>query len=310
MDEVISVLEGEFGRGRARIYLGKENKPIDLGDPSQDEKNQIYIAQIHRDISKNYVAILINRGDPNAVSPAFLNPVDNSVRTPSAEPSESPGWSAHLIISTKDQNGYHRACLEQMPHVPSSSILTAFDQIVERALENNPQYTYEFFTRTSGKLVTSHRPYRPRIEVSKVPSEALAKDLRQGTLSRITLSKKAEQYQGPGEGDMIRKQRHQIVLAVTPEKDKNKVTALVKGILSYAKEQDFDTISFKVNDLPGGRSSEPRVPVDEENALDQLFVRSIRLTDFPQELAQCYAKLSPQIVSKMHILLESDEFWK
>ncbi|UDF05216.1 hypothetical protein [Asticcacaulis sp. AND118] len=306
LDEYVGVLEAELGRGRARWYLGSESKPLDVGDASQDEKNQIYIAEIRRENPKGYIAILFNRGDPSASNPVFLNPVSNQTRESKADPAESLGWSAHLLIATTQTDGKHKACLEQMHHVPSDLLMNALDRIVTRALENNPHYTYE---KTISKKI-EHRDYRPRMDVYKVPSVDLLQDIKDGTLSKISLVKKIPKYQGPGAEDMIKRQNQQVVISVSPEKDKGKVQALVNGIINYAKQNEFESIHFKVDDLPGGGTGTPSINVDSGNAFDQLYVRSLVIDGFTNDLLQCYTEICDPIVDRMVAIIENAGKWK
>ena len=71
-DECLKILETAFKAGTARAYLGVSGI-LDDNSADRDEKNQIYIAQITRNVNRKTVTLLINRGDPNVVSPAFIN---------------------------------------------------------------------------------------------------------------------------------------------------------------------------------------------------------------------------------------------
>src|SRR4051812_27284929 len=73
LEDVIGLLEAEWTGNRARVFLSESNRVLDDGDPAADEKNQLYIAEIKRDPKAEAVTILVNRGDPNAVSPSFID---------------------------------------------------------------------------------------------------------------------------------------------------------------------------------------------------------------------------------------------
>ena len=113
LDEIVTMLEGAVAAGKANCYLSN-SRILEDDDENKDEKNQIYIARIRRNKKTKTVTLLINRGDPNAVSPGFISADDRSVRTVDPGDDESPGWSAHLVISTAQETGKdagkHRAC--------------------------------------------------------------------------------------------------------------------------------------------------------------------------------------------------------
>ena len=67
---------------------------MDDGDTEADEKHQIYIADIKRNDEHKTVTLLINRGDPNAVSPAFIDSSNSEVRIVQQSATEAPGWYA------------------------------------------------------------------------------------------------------------------------------------------------------------------------------------------------------------------------
>ena len=143
VDEIISIVEKEFNEGRGRVYLSSSGGILNDDDASRDEKQQLYIADMRRVPQRNAVTILINRGDPNIVSPAFIDSKDSAVRVIQPNPTESPGYSAHLLLSLVNDAQGHPACFEQMPRVSSSLVGTAIDRIVSRAVAGNPEYTYE-----------------------------------------------------------------------------------------------------------------------------------------------------------------------
>ena len=132
LDEIIGILEQEMVAKRARVYISS-GRILDDSDPSRDEKNQIYIAGIKRDETAKTITLLFNRGDPDAVAPAFIHSETSAVRVEHPKEKETPGWSAHLVISTEAKPNQHRACFEKMPHVSSSLVTLAIDKIIMRA---------------------------------------------------------------------------------------------------------------------------------------------------------------------------------
>jgi hypothetical protein len=308
LDEIISILESAETAGTARVYLSNGSRILEDDDPDRDEKNQLYIAKIKRSADGKSVTLLVNRGDPNAVAPAFLNAEKNSVRVEHPKGSETPGWSAHLVIGMMPHGTTHRACFEQMPRVSSSIVLSALDHIVARALAHNPTYTYDVVVKTNGKNRIVARPYRPALDAKRIPSENLLEDLNVGSLSSLTLTKRSTFYEGIGAADSIRRQEQKVLIKLKPS-DPDDIKALVEKIVKKAKEEDFESVTFGVDDLPGNQSSHPTIPIDDQDAMEHLYVRAKRLTDFQNILEQCYSDPCDEIEERMTAIVIDDTEW-
>jgi len=308
LDEIVSILEAEFSGQKARAYLFGGGRILEDDDLDRDEKNQIYIADIRRDKSNSTITLLINRGDPDAVAPAFLNASNNSVRVERPKGSETPGWSAHLVISTDLHGGAHRACFEQMPRVSSRIVLSALDRIISRALAQNPTYKYDVVVNEKGKKKIVHKPYRPTLDAARVPSENLIEDLEAGSLSSLTLTKKSAFYQGVGAADSIKRQEEKIVIKLKPAEPEN-IRSIVENIIKQAKSQHFESVTFSVDDLPGNQTSHPTIPIDDQDAMEHLYVRAKRLTEFSTILEQCYSKPCSEIEDRMIQIVSNDSEW-
>jgi len=309
LEEVVDVLDAEHSGGRARVYLGSKGQLLEDDDPNRNDKNQLYVAQIKRDPTRKIVTLLINRGDPDAVSPALLDPEANAVRVEHPKEKEAPGWSAHLVISTEAVKGAHRACFEQMPRVSSQLVLDVLDKIVARALTNNPHYRYQVVQKSKkGKPTISWKPYRPTIGAKRVPSERLQEDLDQGELQGVTLTRTTLEYAGIGVDQIVKHAEEKIVLALRPA-DKSKVEGFLSSLIPKAKAENYSAITFKIAKLPGNQSSTPTLPLDEQDALEQLYVRAKRLTEFKDFLEQCYSDVHGEIEGKMCNLVHDPDNW-
>src|ERR1700722_2173345 len=292
LKECAKFLEAALAAGTARAYLSEGGRILEDDAAERDEKSQIYIAKIKRDTAKKTITILINRGDPNAVSPAFINSETHAVRVEPPKDKEAPGYSAHLVISTSSEaTGKHRACFEKMPHVSSALVLSLFDRIIARAIARDPAYSYEVVVRrTKSKEIKETRRYRPSLDITRVPSENLEKDLEQGELTSVVLTKRKDFYSGPGAKDLVKRQEEKILIRTAPA-DKSKVTAFVKGLTRWAKSEKYEEISFHLERLPGGATNNPTLTLDDQDAMEQLYVRAQRLTDFAEILEACYADI-------------------
>jgi hypothetical protein len=309
LDEIVSILEGEFSAGNARVYLQGDGTLLDEGVTPPNLKNQLYIADIKRDGAQGTISILFNRGDPGWVDPALLDPVANEVRVERPTAMEAPGWSAHLVIADKATDGFHRACYEQMTRMPTSLVLAVMDRIVERSLDGNPHYKFEVVKKDkkTKKPTIEHRPYRPVLVVSRSPSENLEQDLLDGRLSGVTLTREMPVDAGIGVDAQVKKVEQQLLITLA-KLDANEAQQYLSKLIPQVKD-DYSSIQVHIVDLPGGQSSNPTVPLEKEAAMEELYVRAKRLVDFGVLLEQCYETVCDPIKEKMVELIDDDSNW-
>ena len=309
LNECLQFLDQALAAGTARAYLSDGGRILDDDAKEKDEKSQIYIAKIKPNPTKKTVTILINRGDPNAVSPAFINSETHNVTVVQPKEKEAPGYSAHLVISTTIEDGQHRASFERMPHVSSALVLDLFDRIITRATAKDPAYAYEVLVRkTKKKEFKETRRYRPALDIKRVPSENLSHDLEQGELTSVVLTKEKTFYSGPGAKELIKRQEEKILIRTAPA-DKTKVAAFIKGLTEWAKSEKYKEITFHLERLPGGASNNPTLALDDHDALEQLYVRAQRLTDFKEILEGCYADICDEIEAQMVAVVNGTQGW-
>lgn len=302
LEEILDILGHAYKNKQAVLHLDGEMNHVDK------HKNRVYIADLDIDKAKGYATFLINRGDPIAADPAFIDD-SSTVKHIRAKDDETQGWSAHLVIkiNSSDSLGRYRACFERMPNVSSSLITSLFQDICAKFAKDNPNYTYEKIKKINGKKAVEQLPYKPRLEINKQPSANLAKDLQEGTLSEIILINHDPQFAGPDHNDFVRKSEN--IIKITPKKDSEKaITNFLKSLSPWASEKGYDEIQFKLRNLPGDISVSPKFSL-EEDALDTLYSRSERLIDFKNDLERCYEKKCDEIVEKMIALLNDNTKW-
>jgi hypothetical protein len=306
--EILGILEGEFKAGHARAFLSPSGRFLDDTDPDKDEKNQLYIADIGHDPKTKTVVILVNRGDPEAVAAAYLNTKKNTVRVEQPKADEAPGWSAHLAISTVAEKGTHRACFEKMPRVSSSLVLNLINRIVSRVVAGNMKYTYTVPVKTKQKIGSRAKPYRPVLDVNRVPSERLIDDLQKGELSGVTLTKRSTFYTGPGRDGIVRYQEQKVTLKTAPA-DPSVVTKFMKGLELWAKDNSYESITFHLEKLPHNQTNNPTILLDDQDALEQLYVRAQIISGFTDFLEACYPSICTDIAGKMVDVLATGHGW-
>jgi hypothetical protein len=107
-----------------------------------------------------------------------------------------------------------------------------------------------------GKVREKVVRYRPALNMARIPAENLRRDLEKGVLSAITLTKAKSFYSGPGASDLIKHQEEKIVIR-THRADASRVGELVRNITARARDEQYEKISFQIEQLPGGATNSP-----------------------------------------------------
>jgi hypothetical protein len=124
LEEILKFLEAAFAakpESTARAYLSDTGRILDDDDAKPDEKNQIYIAAIKRDPAKKTITFLVNRGDPNAAYPAFIDSETHSVWVEAPKPKESPfdkmGFAKDILVISAPPNEHQWFRPNRLPPV-------------------------------------------------------------------------------------------------------------------------------------------------------------------------------------------------
>jgi hypothetical protein len=310
LEEVICVLEAELSAGRARAHIAMGGGLLKPDDPElPDDKNQLFVAEIKRDEERHTVTLLISRTDPNAASPAFFDMRDDGrIRVENPKPPEALGWSTHLCIRTKLESGIHRACFEKQQKLSASLVMDMLDQVIKAALHKNPTYVFDSSKMQGMKKVIAPKPYRPTLDFERMPSESLMEDLKKGELSSITMAQKTSAYKGIGIPPEISSTDRKLVLH-TKKHAIADMSNFVQRIMGLAKQNQYEKVTFHLDNLPGGMTNEPTIDVNVEDAMSVLYVRAQRLTEFSQILENAYENVNIEIENKMADLLITERVW-
>jgi hypothetical protein len=196
-----------------------------------------------------------------------------------------------------------------MSRVSSSLVLSLLNRIISRAVSNDHNYTYMVEVKTKQKIGSRPKPYRPAISVKRVPSERLIDDLEKGDLSGVTLTKRVVFYSGPGRDGLVKHQEQRITISINPGRPPA-VAQLMRGIEALAKEQQYESVTFHIDNLPHNQSSNPTIPLDDQEALEHLYNRAKVITQFGGTLLEsCYPSICTAIQQEMISVLNSEHGW-
>lgn len=306
--EIIGHLKNAFDEKRAFAHLDGEGGLVELGSATL-AKNCIYIADIKFGRGKKAVALLINRGDPDVAHPSFINPLKSTVTNVPPGEDEVQGWSSHLVVSLEqDRFGRHRACFERMPNVSSTLVQKYLDALIDHITKDDPNYVYLKARRSGKKTYTEERRYKLRLGVNKVPSETLERDIKEGVLTGVTLIRTQPEYAGPGDPTVLKSVKEQVTLRVKDVED-GRAMAFARSVVNWGRDNHYDEIQFKIEELPGKRSSSPRFKLEQADAMDTLYARSQRLTGFETLLETCYPAVNKEIAKRMLSEINNEANW-
>lgn len=308
LNEILDHLKKAFEDKKAFAHIDSDGNLVELGSATP-AKNCIYIADLRPNKSGTAVAMLINRGDPDVAHPSFINPLASTVKNVPPGADEVQGWSSHLIVSTEaDALGRYRAAFERIPNVSSTLVQKYLDALIDHATGGDPNYVYQKLIRKGKKTSTEDRAYKLRLGIGKVPSENLERDIKDGVLTGVTLIRTNPKYAGPGDPTVLKSVKEQVTLRVK-DVDDGRAMEFARSIAAWGRDNQYDEVQFKIEELPGNRSSSPRFQLEKADAMDTLYVRSRRLTDFNSLLETCYPEVNKEIARRMLDELNNDANW-
>jgi hypothetical protein len=329
LEKTVSIIKEIYDANEA-LVLVNENGAINLkdddaevevaddddADEGTDPTNAIYISDMQIDDKKKIATILIVRGDPEITNPGYTNPATKEVRVDQPETGESPGYSAHLVISyaaAHTSEGKGRAVLERMPTVSRSIVFAFLNRLLKKYAASHGEFEYEAPGKKDAKGKTASKkekkPYRPRLAVTGKKSSTLQEDIKKGYVSSVDLIDRKASFGGLDANDKIRELTRRLEYKLDSSIDEKGVMAVIKKLTKKGKDEHFDEVQIHVRGLAGDASVSPRFTLDVAEAQDFLYIRNERITGFSKELEPIYAKVEPEIVQKMNQMLNSKNIW-
>ena len=308
LSDILNILDDAIASKKAFVYLRSDGGIAGDKDP-KDSKNCIFIAQMKTTHDGYARMLLINRGDPDAANPSFLDPVQNTVEHVPPGVDQVQGWSAHMTIAIQPSaDGRHRACFERMTNVSATLAQRYLEALLDQATSGDPQYTYTKTVKKGKKYVDEIRSYKIRLGVNKVPSERVLDDIKNSELSGIKLIRKNVKYAGVASPSIVKEITETLKIS-TNDVDKNALQNYIHSVQQWGKDKGYDEIQFEVTNLPGGGSASPRFSLEIADAMDTLYSRSQRVTGFGKFLETCYADIDSEISGKMLDLMKDESHW-
>ena len=305
VSEIIGLIEQLYRDGQGFIILDQDSKFVDDGY-APGKKNCIYMADFK--IAGQYAIILINRGDPDAVHPSFLNLENSKVTTVNPDDDQVQGWSAHLVVDMNSKMGSHKACFESMTNVSPTLVQRYIDVLVRKACHLYGSYSYDRPIKRGKRVVVENKLYRPVLVIDKPISSSLAEDIERGVLSSIILRRPCESYHGAGDPTMVEHAEEQLVLRARSA-DSQRAQQWAQDVFGWGKSAGYATAEVRIRNLPGNSSANPRFDLENADAKELLYSRSRILGQFKKELQACYEKVDSEIVGNMIAEIERRENW-
>ena len=323
MEETLKLLKEIYDSGDASVVLENGSIPDDEDSTDfvpisgSDATNTLYISDFVLDQHNKIAKLLIVRGDPDVSDPAFTNSKTRKIEVISPDEDQALAYSTHVLIGYGGKfakvDGC-RACIEKMTNVSRSLVFPFLNYLLRRHANGNADFFFDANTKKREKAKKKKydeemKQFYPRIRTTGKTSASLRNDIKQGHVTSIALIDRKAAYQGPDASHYVKEATRKLQLKVSPPDDDNAFFKFIKKLAEHGKVEGYDEIQVKVEGMPGDKSVSPRFSLDVADAADSLYVRSERIADFGQPLAQCVADLYQPVVKKMIVLLEKDGLW-
>jgi len=315
-------LEEIFQAGKHFAVFGKSGhlpspKHINLKTRSEaaqlsEDSNIIFIADMKKE--GEFFHILIKRGNPDIALASFTNIETDKSRSPEPEDGETSGTSSHVTVSfgkAHKGKGGHRTTMEATPGLSRSLIIPYLNGLIWENVKDDPRYSY---TETVGKGKNKKdelRSFRPTLTVFQKKNKSLAEDLAEGYLSSIEfVTTKVDDDDMPEGIASIRHGSNTFKWHLNPTKDTSLIDKIIGKARKYGESENHDFIRLKVKDSVDGKYKTSRITIQEGDAQDKLYARSITIDDFDKELNSCYDKIFSDFEQKASIIINDNVNWK
>lgn len=160
----------------------------------QNGDSHITLAPIIFDDPTESAALLFRHSDRYSADSVYSDIAGNTFRAHSKTVSEGGEFGAHLVVSLAAEQGIpgrHTALLEKTPAVPAALIRRLINKMLHDEYDTNN--TFFSYPSPAGQRDRQGKVVRdralPRIDLDGQPSANLARDLQQGRLTGIVLTK-------------------------------------------------------------------------------------------------------------------------
>ena len=265
---VIAVLQEQLTASDVSHNVAKDTETLSIKDIWIDKANQAAV-------------LFVTHTDPSSPNAVYTDPTAQKSRVAEKEPGEVGEFGAHVAISLVEEAGRpstYLTLVERVTKVGRTSVERVVTAIIRKRCKADPK-TFVCEDR-NGKKIRGGGPkiveFRPLFELSGHPAESFVDDLNAGGLTGMTLIQDRAQQQVGGR-TYLRAQEATLKVSVDQKALAQNLWQDLKAALKgEAKDWSRARINFKGAD---GRPGQAEINTDTGNVIDEVYVRSLSLTD-------------------------------
>lgn len=286
--DVLAVLKARMIAGNASHKIANDTETLTIKDIYVDAPNKAAV-------------LLVTHTDPSSPNAVYSDPAAKKSRVAEKQPGEVGEFGAHVVVSLaeeKDRPATYLTLIERVTKVGRTSVERVVTAIVRDQCKVDLN-TFVCEDRT-GKRTRAGTPkmvdFRPLFELSGHPSDSFIDDLDSGGLTGMTLVQDRS-HQQIGGRTYLKPEEASLRVSVDEKHLVQNLWADLKAALfQESKDWTRARISFKGAD---GRPGTAEVNTETGNVIDEVYVRSVSLTDPNWLLHDSADKVVPAFATRM-----------
>lgn len=296
--------QAPFPKLRELLPLWKRAKEED-GFPCKEwEKGMVtaLIKDIDIDDEQDIATLLIEVSDKNAPNSTYLNHDKRTSRHIKKEKPEGNGFSAHVFMSLKEQEGQantYLTLIEAIPAVSVGRIQSVLNTALRHICSHVDGSPFTYVKPGGGK---KEEDYVPHILLAGCPSEQFLQDIEEGRINGLRLVAPTT-HESLGQGKYLQMDELSVSVKVSRDIPKGeRFETILTG--AKAKKAQFPTARIYIQPEEGGKSFHVDVDVETGNIIGEAYVKARRLGGFDPLLETSAAEeIVPHFAAKVKALL-------
>ena len=307
---IVNAIKANEAQGWVTEVGGVTIDPKEAPNPN----DIIYIAGYIEDASQ--ISFLFTRGLPDESVPSWLNVKLKTILPAKPEDSDSiPAKSAHLVLlKTSTSSGgtsapTYRAGLEHLAGVSRLVMQNLLKAIIRNYVEKHQNEFIQEKVEKNGKKTPV--PFMPGIGVPAHPSESLKKNIEEGRVVGLSLTKADSTFSKMDQNELITDVKFEVTAAIKPTNDSNLVFKAMRAFADrYGNKDMLKNIRVIMEDDRGSASARVTLAdLAKSDAMDTLYSRSATISGFSFELPSCFSAVNNDVVEKISGLLRDKTLW-
>lgn len=296
LESLIAILERRRQAGQAHHTISKGSVDLAIGDIRIDPTNQL-------------ATILIRYSDKDAAESAYSNISGGTFTAHRKGANEGGETGAHLFLSTAPERtmpNRYTCALEKTPNIDANLISRFVNKIIHDEYDADAQsFTFPNLAgqRTRAGDIALDRCL-PRIELEGQPSETLERDVEEGRLTGITLSRAIAKTPMGGVPFLLKREA-----SLKVEVDQDSLTGSIWQDVRRAlrtESDQYQTANIGIR-LPGRKKTvSVKVATATAAPLTELYVKSFDVWNINPAMAQSSETIALQLESRVMTLVKDE----